>query len=147
MSPIGILICCTFPSEVVPFVCLASVCWSLQCPISALTQVGGGGLLFRFTSSLALSGGGGSLFSPSMLLRLPAALYGVCPVLHAVPIFGYSPKVQTRLHLCFVPSLAGAAQTARSLTGVLSLSAVHFLPSAAPALVSAGAGRLRAPCV
>ena len=35
------------PSEAVPFVCLASVCWSLQCPISALTQAGGGGLLFR----------------------------------------------------------------------------------------------------
>ena len=26
---------------------MASVCWSLQCPISALTQAGGGGLLFR----------------------------------------------------------------------------------------------------
>ena len=34
------------PSEVVPFVYLASVCWSLQCLISALTQAGGGGLLF-----------------------------------------------------------------------------------------------------
>ena len=34
------------PSEAVPFVYLASVCWSLQCLISTLTQVGGGGLLF-----------------------------------------------------------------------------------------------------
>ena len=32
----------------VPFVSSASVCRSLQCLISALRQVGGGGLLFRF---------------------------------------------------------------------------------------------------
>ena len=36
----------------VPFVYLASVCRSLQCLISALTQAGGGDLLFRFTSSV-----------------------------------------------------------------------------------------------
>ena len=47
MSPTGVLICCTVPSEAVPFVCLASVCRSLRCLISALTQAGGGGLLFR----------------------------------------------------------------------------------------------------
>ena len=35
------------PSEVVPFVYLASVCWSPQCLVSALTQAGGGRLLFR----------------------------------------------------------------------------------------------------
>ena len=46
-SPTGIFICCTVPSEAVPFVYLASVCWSLQCLISILTQAGGGGLLFR----------------------------------------------------------------------------------------------------
>ena len=34
-----------------PFVYLASVCQSLQCLISALTQAGGGGLLFRLLVS------------------------------------------------------------------------------------------------
>ena len=36
---------------------LASVCWSLQCLIFALTQVGRHGLLFRFTCSVVLWGG------------------------------------------------------------------------------------------
>ena len=48
------------PSEVVPFVYLASVCRSLQCLISALTQAGGGGLLVRFAGSVALRGGRGA---------------------------------------------------------------------------------------
>ena len=39
---------------------MASVCLSLQCLISALTQVGGGGLLFRFACSVALWGGRGA---------------------------------------------------------------------------------------
>ena len=47
-------------SEVVPFVHLASVCRSLQCLISTLTQVGRGGLLFRFASSVVLWGGRGT---------------------------------------------------------------------------------------
>ena len=99
----GILISCTVPSEAFPFVYLASVCRSLQCLISALTQAGGGGLLLR---SLVLSrcGEGLALVSPSTLLRLPAALYGACPALHAVPALGCSTKAQTRLCLRFVPS-------------------------------------------
>ena len=48
----------------------------------------------------------GCVLSPSTLLRLPAALYGAGPALRAVPIFGYFTKVQTRLGLHFVPSLA-----------------------------------------
>ena len=44
----------------VPFVYLASVCRSLQCLISALTQAGGGGLLFRFSGSVVLWGGRGA---------------------------------------------------------------------------------------
>ena len=43
-----------------PFVYLTSVCRSLQCLISALTQVGGGGLLFRFDCSVVLRGGRGA---------------------------------------------------------------------------------------
>ena len=50
--------------------------------------------------------------------------------------FGYYPKVQIRLGLHFVPSLAGVAQAARSLTGALSPGAVCLLPSAVPASVS-----------
>ena len=51
-------------------------------------------------------------------------------------------KARTRLRLRFVPSLAGAAQAARSLTGSLSPGAVRLLPSVAPASVSAHAGRV-----
>ena len=43
-----------------PFVYLASVCRSLQCLVSALTQVGRGGLLCRFACSVALWGGRGA---------------------------------------------------------------------------------------
>ena len=56
-------------------------------------------------------------------------------------------KERTRLHLCFVPSLVPAAQAARSLRGALSPGAAHPLPSAAPASVSAPAGRVPAACV
>ena len=40
-----------------PLFILASVCWSLQCLISALTQGGGGAHLFRLTCSVVLWGG------------------------------------------------------------------------------------------
>ena len=162
MSPTGILTCCMIPSEVVPFLFLASVCRSLQCLISALTQVGGGGLLFRFACSAVLRGGRGTadkchwhmqgalagfqphwaslaqecVLSPSTLLRLPAALYGAGPAVRAVPVFGYSTEARTRLGLRLLPSPTGAAQAARSMTGVLSPGAVHLIPSAVPASVS-----------
>ena len=44
----------------VPFVYLASVCRSLLCLISTMTQVGGGGLLFRFACLVLLWGGRGA---------------------------------------------------------------------------------------
>ena len=92
------------PSEAVPFVCLAAVCWSLQCPISALTQAGGGGLLFRFASCIALRGGAGTAF-PSTLLWVTAVLYGACPVLRVVPALRCSTKARNKkLRLLFVPS-------------------------------------------
>ena len=47
-------------SKAVPLVYLASVCRSLQFLISTLTQVGGGGLLFRFACSVVLWGGRGA---------------------------------------------------------------------------------------
>ena len=49
-------------------------------------------------------GEGGALLSPSTLLRLPAALYGVFPALRTVPVLKYSTKARTRLRLRFVPS-------------------------------------------
>ena len=56
----------------------------------------------------------------SRLHCFPAAQYGAGPALGAVPVFGYSTKAQTLLGLRFVPSLARAAQAARSLMGTLS---------------------------
>ena len=44
-------------SKAFPSVLASSVCWSLQCLISALTQGGGGGHFFRFTCSVLLWGG------------------------------------------------------------------------------------------
>ena len=92
-------------------------------------------------------GEGGALLSPSTQLRLPVALYAAGPALRVVPVSGYSTKAWTQLCLRFVPSLAGAAQAARSLLGALSLGAVHLLPSEALASVSACAGGVHAPCV
>ena len=80
------------------------------------------------------------------LLRPQAALQGVGPELHAVPVLGYSTKAQTRLGLRFVPSPARAAQAARSLMGTLFPGAVHLIPSAVPASVSTHAGWVRLVC-
>ena len=104
MLPTGILICCTGPFWR-DSLCLFGFCLpSLRCLISALTQAGGGDLLFRFTSSvqsccgeggalqtdfavcgehslcsatLGLPRTGVSVLSPSTVLRLPA-LYREC---------------------------------------------------------------------
>ena len=115
---------------------------SLRCLISALTQAGGGGLLFRFASSVQ-SGcrEGGALHTdiavcgwlspcsghtgfapfrgvcafPSTLLQLPAALYGAGPALSAVPVFRSSTKARIRLRLRVVSYPASAVQAARGL--------------------------------
>ena len=102
----------------VPFVYLASVCWSLQRLISALTQTVRGGLVFRFACSVVLRGGRGAadkchwrvrralavflphwvcpahgiVLPPSTLLRLQAAVQGAGPELHAVPVLGPPQK-------------------------------------------------------
>ena len=60
----------------------------------------------RVPATLGFPRPGVSVLSPSTLLRLPAALYGVCPALHAVPVFGYSTKAWIRLRLHFVSSPA-----------------------------------------
>ena len=116
----------------VPFVYLASVCRSLQCLISALTQAvevvscsgslvqmccGEGGALqtnvtgvcgehWQCPATLGLPPLTAHVLSPSTLLRLRAALYGAGLALRAVPVFGFSTKARTRLCLHFVPSLS-----------------------------------------
>ena len=87
------------------------------------------------------------VLSSSTLLRLPAALYGMGPPLYAVPVFGYSTTLQTRLGLHFVPSPARTAQAARSLTSALSPGVVRLLTSAVPVSVSMGSSRVCTPCV
>ena len=88
----------------------------------------------------------GCVFSPSTLLRLQAALYGAGPAWRAVPVFGSSTKAQPQWGLRFVPSPPSSSGRqeldGRSLPGCRRL-----LPSAAPASVSAGASRVRAPRV
>ena len=159
----------------VPFVSLASVCRSLQCLVSTLTQAGRGGLLFRFTYSVVLWGGRGAadkchwrvwgalpvfrphwvcpahgcVLSPSILLRLQAALQGAGPELRALP----RPKLLSSgfwvLHkdadsvgpaFCAFP--IGAAQATRSLRSARSPGAGRLIPSAVPASVSMRAGRV-----
>ena len=60
----------------------------------------------RVPATLGLPRTGVSVLSLSILLRLPAALYGAGPALSAVPVFRYSTKARIRLHLRFVPSPA-----------------------------------------
>ena len=96
----------SLPKQFPLFILASSVCWSLQCLISALTQGGKGGHLFRLTCSVVLWGGrntankhhscvwgvlivyGPHWVSPSSprhvltrstLLRLQVALQGNCP--------------------------------------------------------------------
>ena len=70
MLPSGILICCTGPFRS-GSLCLFGFCLpSLRCLTSALTQAGGGDLLFRFASSVqSCCGEGGAL-------RADVAVYG-----------------------------------------------------------------------
>ena len=178
MLPSGILICCTGPFWS-GFLCLFGFCLlSLRCLISALTQAGRVisylGSLVQFSpaagragrcrqilqcvdsthrapATLGLPRTRVSVLSPSTLLRFPAALYGAGPALSAVPVFGYSTKARIRLHLCFVPSPAWAAQVARGLCA-LSLDAARlFLPRRAAQsarglrTLSPGAARLFPP--
>ena len=140
--------------------------------ISALTQAGGGGLSFRFASSVLLQGGRGAadrhccVWGALTVLRphwvCPRSRVCALPIYAAqapscsiwsVPCIAYGSSFRV-LHesvdsvapaFCVFP--AGAAQAARGLRGALSPGVARPLPSAAPASVSAGASRVRAPCV
>ena len=96
----------SLPRQFTLFVLASSVCWSLQCLISTLTQGGKGGHLFRLTCSVVVWGGRNiankhywrvlrmlTVYGPhrvcpsswrhvlswSTLLRLQVALQGYCP--------------------------------------------------------------------
>ena len=115
---------------------------SLCCLISALTQAGGGDLLFRFASSVqSCCGEGGALQTdiavcgehspcsghtgfaphrgvcafPVYTAHAPGCSIGAGPALSAVPVFGSSTNVRIRLRLRVVSSPASAAQAARGL--------------------------------
>ena len=130
----------------VPFVYLASICRSLQCLISALTQAGGGGLLFRFLVPLRCGEGLALLSSlrcsGSRLLYMERAL--CCARFQPS---GVPQKRGTKSCACFLclprPSGSGSQEPdGRALPG-----AARLLPSAVPVSVSARAGRVPAPCV
>ena len=74
--------------------------------MSALTQAGRGGVLFRFASSVALREGRGTAF-PVYTAQAPGCSLWSGPwKLRLVPVFGFSTKERTRLRLRFVPSPA-----------------------------------------
>ena len=95
----------------------------------------------RVPATLGLPRTGMSVFSPSTLLRFPAALYGVGPALSAVLLFTSSTKAWIRLHLCFVSSPASAVQAARGL-GALSPDAACLFPLWRAAQAARGLGAL-----
>ena len=77
-------ICCTchFQSSSLLFVSASSVCKSLQCLISALTQADEGGHLFRLTCSFVLWGGRDTANKYRWCMWGVLAVYGphwVCP--------------------------------------------------------------------
>ena len=105
VSPTGVLICCTVPSEAVPFVCLASVCRSLQCLISTLTQAGGGGLLFRLLVPSRC--GEGRRCFPAYAAQAPGCSVWSCPALRAAPALGCSTRARNKqLRLLFASCLS-----------------------------------------
>ena len=143
----------------VPFVYLASVCWSLQCLISTLTQAGGGNLLFRFACSVALRGGSGpadryrwrvwgalAVFQPHWFCphsrvcafpvytaQAPGCSIGSRPCVVCDSSFQVLHKIADSVGPAFCAFPTRAAQAIRSLTGALSPGAVRLLPSAVPA--------------
>ena len=152
---------------------MASVCQSLQCPISALTQAGRGGLLFRFSCPATLQGGRGA--AEKCQWRVWGALavfrpYWVCPHsrMCAFPVYtAQAPSCSIWSGPCVacgssfrvlhksVDSVGPAfcAFPSQSSSGSQELDrrtlpgAVHLSPYVVPASVSMCASRVRAPCV
>ena len=146
-----VLICCTchFQSSPSLFILAFSVCKSLQCLISTLTQGGEGGDLFRLTCSVVLWGERNTankyhrrvwgvltvsqphrvcpcsphVFSHSTLLGLQVALQGVGPGLHALPrskLLRFRFSGTPQKHRLGWSSMIRAAQGTRCLASALS---------------------------
>ena len=146
----------------VPFVYLSSVCWSLQCPISALTHAGGGGLLFRFACLVVLQGGRDaadtchwpvcgalSVFWPHWVCPCLAVCFPRLPcsgtrllykgrALGSVRLrFSGTPQKRRLSWACVLCLPHPSSQAARSLMSALSPGAARLIPSVVPASVSA----------
>ena len=150
---------------------MASVCRSLLCLTSALTQVGGGGLLFRFACSVLLRGRRGA--ADKCHWRVWGALavfrpHWVCPCSWCVcfpHLHCSGSRLLSReraLSCVHFPALSRSgsgfrvlrkstgsvgpvfcAQAARSLTSALSPGAGSLIPSSVPTSVSWLAGPVR----
>ena len=149
---------------------MASVCWSLQCLISALTQAGGGGLLFSFPWSVVLQGGRGT--ADKSQWRVWGALtvfwpYWVCPHSRvcAFPIYtsqapgcsiwsgpciacGPSFRVVHKSADSVVPAFCafpGPSSSGSQQLDGRTLPGCAFSPLSVPASVSTCASRVSAP--
>ena len=166
MLPTGILSGALLTSEAGPFVYLASVCRSLQCLISALTQAGGGGLLFRFTCSVLLQGGRGAAdkchwrvwgalavfrshwvfphsrvsASPVYTAQASGRSVGSRPCVVRGSSFWLFHKSTDSVGpaFCAFPGLSSSGS--QQLDGCCLPGAVYLIPSAVPASVSARSG-------
>ena len=150
---------------------MSYVCRSRQCQISALTQAGGGGLLLRFSCSVALRGGRGAAnkrhwpvwgalqcschtgFAPAHRVCFPlytAQALGCSiwsrPCVACGSSFRVLHKSEDSVGPAFCAFPTRVAQATRSLTNTLSPGAGRLLPSTVPGSVSAGAGS-GVPCV
>ena len=105
----------------VPFVYLASVCRSLQCLISTLTLAGGGGLLFRFASSVALRGGRGAA-SPVYTAQAPGCSIWSVPCVVCISSFRVLHKSTDSV------APACCAFPGQSSSGSQELDLAHFPP-------------------
>ena len=135
---------------------------SLQCLISALTQAGGGGLLFRFACSALVRGGRGAADNchwpvwgalavfwphwvcprswvcafPVYTAQAPGCSIGSRPCVAFGSSFRVLHKSADSVGPAFCAFPGWAAQAARSLTGALSPGAMCLIPSTGPASVS-----------
>ena len=122
---------------------MASICRPLQCLISALTQAGGGGLLFRLLVP-SHCGEGRVLLSPlhcsgSRLLYMERALRWARFQPSGVP-------QESGLGCACAPCLPRQRGSGnQELDGLTPPGAVRLLPSAVPASLSAHASRVPVP--
>ena len=119
----------------VPFVYLASACWSLQCLISALTQAGRGGLLFWLLVPLHCMEG---LVLLSPLCCSGSRLFYLECALHCTRFqpSGVTQKPGTKSCACFLrlPGQSGSASQkldGHTLSRCSAPSALH-VPSSGP---------------